>query len=167
MIARYPGKDKTAADYLPRLKIRKKLSSKSVKMFEQTPLNLMSNRWESQTLTIFLYEDETEGQAWQPEMQARRNPVGQTTHVSIEKFISQRSTYHRLSTLQILTNTNTTAMEQPMTSHKNNCVSNWNETKTQNMFYSKITVTNLTVAIQTGCTIGRKIIPDNMAKLVA
>ena len=57
-------------------------------------------------------DDETEEQILQREKEAREHPANQLPDISFEKFTTHKSDYHKLSTLQKLSYTNSIAVEQ-------------------------------------------------------
>ena len=57
-------------------------------------------------------DDETEEHILQRKKEARENPANQLPDISYEKFTTHKSDYHKLSTLQKLSFTNSIAVEQ-------------------------------------------------------
>ena len=57
-------------------------------------------------------DDETEEQFLQRKQQARDNPIHQLPDISFEKFTTHISDYHKMSTIQKLSYTNSIAVEQ-------------------------------------------------------
>ena len=116
-IAHIPGKNKTAADYLSRLEIspREKLILRIREDIPTTPIELhVQSDGVPQEERIFYTEDddETEEQTLQREKEARKHPMNQLPDISFEKFTTRKSDYHKLSTFQKLSHTNSIAVEQ-------------------------------------------------------
>ena len=57
-------------------------------------------------------DDETEEQILQRKKDTRDNPANQLPDISFKKFATHKSDYHKLSTLQKLSYTNSIAIEQ-------------------------------------------------------
>ena len=76
-------------------------------------MNYTSDR-RSEEEQIFYTEDddETEEQILQRKREARDHPASQLPYFSFEKFTTHKSDYHKLSTLQKLSYTNSIAVEQ-------------------------------------------------------
>ena len=115
--AHIPGKNNTAADYLSRLEIspKEKLFLRIREDIPTTPIELhVQSAGVSEEEQIFYTEDddETEEQILQRKKDARDNPANQLPDISFEKFTTHKSDYHKLSTLQKLSYTNSIAVEQ-------------------------------------------------------
>ena len=116
-IAHIPGKNNTAADYLSRLEIspKEKLILRIREDIPTTPIELhVQSAGVSEEEQIFYTEDddETEEQILQRKKDARDNPKHQLPDISFEKFTTHKSDYHKLSTIQKLSYTNSLAVEQ-------------------------------------------------------
>ena len=116
-IAHIPGKNNTAADYLSRLEIspKEKLILRIREDIPTTPIELhVQSAGVSEEEQIFYTEDddETEEQILQRKQQARDNPIHQLPDISFEKFTTHISDYHKMSTIQKLSYTNSIAVEQ-------------------------------------------------------
>ena len=116
-IAHIPGKNNTAADYLSRLEIspKEKLTLRIREDFPTTPIELhVQSVGVSEEKQVFYTEDddETEEQILQRKKDARDNPANQLPDISSEKFTIHKSDYHKLSTLQKFSYTNSIAVEQ-------------------------------------------------------
>ena len=57
-------------------------------------------------------DDETEEQILQRKRDARHDPANQLPDISFEKFTTHKSDYHKLTTIQKFSYTNTIAIEQ-------------------------------------------------------
>ena len=116
-IAHIPGKNNTAADYLSRLETspKEKLILTIREDIPTTPIELhVQSARVSEEERIFYTEDddETEKHILQRKKEARENPANQLPDISFEKFTTHKSDYHKLSTLQKLSFTNSIAVEQ-------------------------------------------------------
>ena len=116
-IAQIPGKNNTAADYLSRLEIspKEKLILRIREDIPTTPIELhVQSAGVSEEEQIFYTEvdDETEEQILQRKKDATAHPSNQLPDISFEKFTTHKSDYHKLSTLQKLSYTNSLAVEQ-------------------------------------------------------
>ena len=116
-IAHIPGKNNTAADYLSRLEIspKEKLILRIREDIPTTPIELhVQSAGVSEEEQIFYTEDddETEEQILQRKKDARSHPTNQLPDISFEKFSTHKSDYHKLSTFQKLSYTNSIAVEQ-------------------------------------------------------
>ena len=80
-----------------------------------TPIELhVQSAGVSEEEQIFYTEDddETEEQILQCKKEAREHPANQLPDISFEKFTTHKSDYHKLSTLQKRSYTNSIAVEQ-------------------------------------------------------
>ena len=116
-IAHIPGKNNTAADYLSRLEIspKEKLILRIREDIRTTPIELhVQSAGVSEEEQIFYTEDddETDEQILQRKKDARAHPSNQLSDISFEKSTTHKSDYHKLSTLQKLSYTNSLAVEQ-------------------------------------------------------
>ena len=119
-IAHIPGKNNTAADYLSRLDIssKEKLILRNREDILTTPIELHVQSAGVSEEEQILYtdytedNDETEGQILQRKKDAMDNPANQLPDISFEKFTTHKSDYHKFSTLQKLSYTNSIAVEQ-------------------------------------------------------
>ena len=116
-IAHIPCKNNTAADYLSRLEIspKEKLMLRNREDIPTTPIELhVQSAGVSDEEQIFYTEDddETEEQLLQRKKDAMDQPANQIPDISFEKFTTHKSDYHKLSTLQKLSNMNSIAVEQ-------------------------------------------------------
>ena len=112
-----PGRNNTAADYLSRLEIspKEKLILRIREDIPTTPIELhVQSAGVSEEEQIFYTEDddETEEQILNRKKDARAHPANQLPDISFEKFTTHKSDYHKLSTLQKLSYTNSLAVEQ-------------------------------------------------------
>ena len=116
-IARIPGKNNTATDYLSLLEISPK-EKKILRIREDiftTPIELhVRSAGVSEEEQIFDTEDddETEEQILPRKKDARGHPTNQLPDISFQKLTTHKSDYHKLSTLQKLSYTNSVAVEQ-------------------------------------------------------
>ena len=116
-IAHIPGKNNTAADYLSRLEIspKEKLILRIREDIPTKPIELhVQSAGVSEEEPLFYTEDddETEEQILQRKRDARHDPANQLPDISFEKFTTHKSEYHKLTTIQKLSYTNTIAIEQ-------------------------------------------------------
>ena len=116
-IAHIPGENNTTADHLSRLEIspKEKLILRITEDIPTTPIELhVQSSGVSEEEQIFYTEDddETEEQFLHGKKDARDNPANQLPDISIEKFTTHNCDYHKLSTLQKLSYTNSIAVEQ-------------------------------------------------------
>ena len=116
-IAYIPGKNNTAADYLSRLEIspKERMILKIREDISTTPteLHVQSTGVSEEEQTFYTEDDdETEEQILQRKKDARDNPANQLPDISFGKFATHKSDYHKLSTLQQLSYTNSIAVEQ-------------------------------------------------------
>ena len=125
-IAHIPGKNNTAADYLSRLELspKEKLILRIRQDIPTTPIELhVQSAGVSEEEQIFYTEDdeqifytedddETEEQILQRKKDAGEHPTNQLPDISFGKFTTHKSDYHKLSTLQKLSYTNSIAVEQ-------------------------------------------------------
>ena len=116
-IAHIPCKSNTAADYLSRLEIspKEKLMLRNREDIPTTPIELhVQSAGVSDEEQVFYTEDddETKEQLLQRKKDARDQPANQIPDISFEKFTTHKSDYHKLSTLQKLSNMNSIAVEQ-------------------------------------------------------
>ena len=110
--AHIPGKNITAADYLSRLEVspKEKLILKIREDVPTTPIELHVQSGGSIGRGTE-DDDETEEQSLQRK-KTREHPANQLSEISFGKFTTQNSNYHKLSTMQKLTNINSIAVEQ-------------------------------------------------------
>ena len=112
-----PGKNNTAADYLSRQEIspKEKIILRIREDIPTTPIELhVQSAGVSEEEQIFYTEDddETEEQILQHKKDARDNPPNQLPDISFEKFTIHKRDYHKLSTFQKLSYTNSIAVER-------------------------------------------------------
>ena len=116
-IAHIPGKNNTAADYLSRLEIcpKEKLVLRTREDISTTPieLNVQSPGVAEEDQIFYTEEDEeTEEQIWQRKKDARFHPTNQLPDISLAKLSAHRGASSQMTTLQILSNSTTMAIEQ-------------------------------------------------------
>ena len=116
-IAHIPGKNNTAADYLSRLEIspKEKLVLRIREDIPITPieLNVQSAGVTEEDQIFYTEEDEeTEERIWQRKKDARCHPTNQLPDISLEKFSAHSGASSQMTTLQILSNSTTMAIEQ-------------------------------------------------------
>ena len=116
-IAHIPGKNNTAADYLSRLEIcpKEKLVLRIREDISTTPieLNVQSAGVTEEDQIFYTEEDEeTEEQIWQRKEDARSHPTNQLPDISLEKLSAHSGASSQMTTLQILSNSTTMAIEQ-------------------------------------------------------
>ena len=116
-IAHIPGKNNTATDYLSRLEIspKEKLFLKIREDIPTTPIELhvqLAGVSEEEQIFCTEDDDETEEQILQHRKVARDHPANQLPDISFEKLTTHKSDYHKLSTFQKLSYSNSIAVEQ-------------------------------------------------------
>ena len=112
-----PGENNTAADYIYGLQIspKEKVIRRNRTDIPTTPIELhVQSAGVSEEEQIFYTndDDETDQKILQRKKEARAHPTNQLPDISFGKFATYKSDYHKLSTFQNSSNTNSVAVEQ-------------------------------------------------------
>ena len=116
-IAHILGKNNTAADYLSRLEIcpKEKLVLRVREDISITPIELKfqsAGVTEEDQVCYTEEDEETEKQIWQRKKDARSHPTNQLPEISLEKLSAHSGASSQMTTLQILSNPTSMAIEQ-------------------------------------------------------